>query len=172
VSRYRPPRLLAPADRLDEFTCRSTEQTKWLRRHARQSAASGGTTVFVVTTAGRHDVVAYYAWRMAQLDIDAAPERMRRGAGRYPQPVALLARLAVHGDHEGNGIGAGLLADVVTRLLDLSIDIGCRGLLIHTESAAARDFYLHLVPDLMASPTDDLHLVLLSKDAHRTLLGR
>lgn len=171
MTRYRPPRPLEPADRLDEFVCRSAEQTDWLRRHARQSGSSGATKVFVVTPTGSREVVAHYAWRMAQLDLESAPPRLRKGAGRYPQPVALLARLGVHVDHEGHGIGAGLLVDIVTRLVDLSDDIGCRGLLIHAESNQAREFYLHLIPELLASPTDELHLVLLMKDARRTLLG-
>jgi GNAT superfamily N-acetyltransferase len=132
--------------------------------------ASGGTKVFVVTRQGSRDVVAYYAWCMAQLDLESAPPRLRKGSGRYPQPVALLARQGVHVDHERRGLGAGLLADVVTRLVDLSDDIGCRGLLIHAENHEARAFYLHLVPELAPSPTDELHLVLLMKDARRTLL--
>ena len=172
MTRYRPPRLLEAADHLDEFTCRSSEQTDWLRRHARQSASSGATKVFVVTPTGSRVVVAYYAWRMAQLDLQAAPPRLRKGVGRYPQPVALLARLGVHIDHERRGLGAGMLVDVVTRLVDLSDDIGCRGLLIHAESDQARDLYLHLIPELLPSPTDQLHLALLVKDARRTLLGR
>ncbi|MCC5951233.1 MAG: hypothetical protein JJU45_03975 [Acidimicrobiia bacterium] len=36
----------------------------------------------------------------------------------------------------------------------------------------ARAFYLHLIPELLPSPTDELHLVLLTKDAKRTLLER
>jgi GNAT superfamily N-acetyltransferase len=169
VTRYRSPRLLEPTHRVDEFTCRSWEQTDWFRRHARPSASSGATKVFVVTPTGSRDVVAYYAWRMAQLDVAAAPPRLRKGAGRYPQPVALLARLGVHVDHEGRGLGAALLVDVVSRLVDLSDEIGCRGLLIHAESDQARDFDLHLIPELLPSPTDELHLVLLMKDARRTL---
>ena len=171
MTRYRPPRLIDAADRLDGFTCRSSEQTTWLRGHSRQSAAAGSTRVFVVTPQGSREVIAYYAWSMAQIDLDAAPVRLRKGAGRYPQPVALLARLGVHVDHEGRGLGAGLLVDVVTRLVDLSDEIGSRGLLIHAESVAARDFYLHLVPELLSSPTDGQHLVLLMKDARRSLLG-
>ncbi|MDZ7732486.1 MAG: hypothetical protein U5R31_04675 [Acidimicrobiia bacterium] len=50
-------------------------------------------------------------------------------------------------------------------MVDLSDDIGCRGLLIHADTEHARDFYLHLVPESMSSPTDELHLVLLRKDA-------
>jgi hypothetical protein len=117
-------------------------------------------------------VVAYYTWRMAQLDIAAAPSRLRKGAGRYPQPIALLARLGLDLNYEGRQIGAGLLIDAITRLLTVGEDIGCRGLLIHTESYEARDFYLHLIPQLEESPTDELHLVLLMKDARHTLLGK
>jgi GNAT superfamily N-acetyltransferase len=129
------------------------------------------TRVFVVTTEDDSTVIAYYAWCMAQLDLAAAPDRLKKGAGRYPQPVALLARLGVDSGHVGKGLGSGLLVDVVSRLLTLSDDIGCRGLLIHAESEVARAFYLHLIPELHPSPTDDLHLVLFLKDARRSLIG-
>lgn len=160
---------LGPTHAVDGFDCGSAEQTVWLRRFARQSASMGTTKVFVVTEVGSDRVVAYYAWCMAQLVIDDAPERLRRGAGRYPQPVALLARLGVDLSHAGKGLGAGLLSDVIARVAALSDEIGCRGLLVHAESAAARDFYLRLIPEFEQSPTDELHLVLMLKDIKRTL---
>lgn len=168
-ARYRPPELLAGHHDVSKFECRSAEQTDWLRRFARQSAATGTTRVFVVTEAAGPAVAAYYAWCMAQLVPAAAPERLRKGAGRYPQPVALLARLGVDIRHERQGLGAALLQDAFARLLELSSDIGCRGLLVHAESAEAKRFYLHLVPEFEPSPTDDMHLVLLMKDIRRTL---
>jgi GNAT superfamily N-acetyltransferase len=86
-------------------------------------------------------------------------------------PVALLARLGVDVRHEGRGLGAGLLQDVFLRLSALSRDIGCRAVLIHAEPSDARAFYRHLVPELEDSPTDRLHLVLLTKDIRRSLRG-
>lgn len=169
MSRYRPPEPLAADHDLAGFECRSREQTEWLHRYARQSAAVGTTKVFVVTDGGGQAVLAYYAWCMAQLAVKDAPGRLAKGAGRYPQPVALLARLGVDIRHEGRGLGAALLKDVFSRLAALSSDIGCRGLLVHAETAEARKFYLHLVPEFEPSPTDDLHLVLLIKDIRRTL---
>jgi hypothetical protein len=166
---YRPPELLADHHDPTNFQCRSTEQTEWLRRYARQSAATGTTRVFVVTENANRRVAAYYAWCMAQIHTDAAPSRMRRGAGRYPQPVALLARLGVDVGHERAGLGAGMLQDVFARVASLAADIGCRGLLVHAESTEARDFYRHLVPEFEPSPTDALHLVVLTKDIRRTL---
>jgi hypothetical protein len=166
---YRPPVVLAAGHDLDRFECRSEEQSEWLRRHARQSSGTGTTRVLVVTPADSDAVVAYYGWCMAGVSPVDVPSRARRGAGRYPQPVALLARLGVDVRHEGRGLGAGLLQDVIARTLSLGEEIGCRGLLVHAETPAARDFYLHLVPEFEASPTDDLHLLLLMKDIRRTL---
>jgi hypothetical protein len=80
VTRYHPPRLLAAGDDVNEFTCRSSEQTTWLRRHARQSVASTSTRVFVVTPHGSDRVVAYYAWCMGKIYVQAAPERLRTGS--------------------------------------------------------------------------------------------
>ena len=169
---YQPPQPLQADHTHDGFACASTEQTDWLLRHARQSHATATTRVFVVTPTASRQVVAYYAWTMAQLDLSAAPARLRKGAGRYPQPVALLARLGVHRDHERHGLGAALLRDVIMRVAGLSDDIGCRGLLVHAESETARSFYPHLIAEFEPSPTDDLHLVLLLKDIKRTLRSR
>ena len=168
--RYLAPRLLADLDDLGVFECRSVEQTQWLRRHARQAAAAGTARVLVVAEPGSSVVVAYYAWCMANIAGSAVPDRMRKGAGRYPQPVALLARLGVDLDHEGRGLGAGLLRDVIARTAEIGARIGCRGLLVHAETPQARDFYLHLIPEFESSPSDDLHLVLLMKDIHRSLV--
>lgn len=167
--RYRRPVALAANHRVDDFACRSLEQTNWLRDHSRQAHQSGTAKVHVVTAVDRETVVAYFAWSMASIQIADAPARLRKGAGRYPQPIALLARLGVRTDHEGNGLGAALVADVIARTVELGETIGCRGLLIHAESGAARAFYEHLIPEIEASPTDPLHLVLLMKDIRRSL---
>lgn len=169
TQRYRPPRLLEAGDVVGGFECRSAEQTEWLRHHARQAHATGTAKVLVVVEADDNRVVAYYAWSMASISVQEAPARVRKGAGRYPQPVALLARLGVSVDHEGRGLGAGLLADVIGRTAQLGAEIGCRGLLVYAETTEARDFYLHVVPEFEQSPTDELHLILLMKDILETL---
>lgn len=169
TSAYRAPVLLEATHNVNQFECRSAEQTEWLRRHARQASAAGTTRVLVVTPTNSMLVVAYYAWCMASVSLADAPARARKGAGRYPQPVALLARLGVDVSHEGSGLGAGLLQDVIARTHALGEEIGCRGLLVHAETIEARDFYLHVLPEFEVSPTDELHLFLLMKDIRLTL---
>jgi GNAT superfamily N-acetyltransferase len=174
MSCYQPPELLAARHQLAGFRCRSVEQTTWLVELAKQAHGTGTTRVFVVTEVNQTAVVAYYAWCMASIAIADLPERLRRGAGRYPQPIALPARLGVDQRHEGQGLGAALLLDVITRVASLSEAslseaIGCRGLLVHAESEQARSFYEHLIPEFSSSPTDPLHLLLRLKDIRRTL---
>ena len=169
MNRYQSPVLLAARHQLAGFRCRSQEQTAWLVELAKQAHGTGTTRVFVVTEVDQPHVVAYYAWCMASVAIADLPERLRRGAGRYPQPIALLARLGVDQRHEGQGLGAALLLDVITRVASICEAIGCRGLLVHAESEQARSFYEHLIPEFERSPTDPLHLLLLLKDIRRTL---
>ena len=177
MSRYHPPELLAARHQLACFRCRSEEQSAWLVEMAKQPHGTGTTRVFVVTEVDQPHVVAFYAWCMASLAIANLQERLRRGAGRYPQPVALLARLGVDERHEGQGLAAALLLDVISRVASLSDAslsdaIGCRGLLVHAESEQARGFYEHLIPEFERSPTDPLHLLLPLKDIRRTLGSR
>lgn len=155
MSRFHAPTPLSGRHELSHFSCRSPEQTHWLINHARQAQSIGTTRVFVVTPADHQGtVVAFYAWCMASVST---------------QPVALLARLGVDEAHEGHGLGAALLLDVILRVVNLSEAIGCRGLLVHAESREARAFYEHLIPEWQRSPTDPMHLFLPMKDIRRTL---
>ena len=162
TTRYLRPRLLRPDDLVDDFECRSAEQTLWLRHHARQADTAGTAKVLVVTEADSPIVVAYYAWAMASINLAGASARLRKGAGRCPQPVALLARLGVDIAYE----------DVIRRVIELGAHIGCRGLLVHAASEESRNFCLHLVPGFEPSPTDPLHLMFLMKDLLHTLRNR
>jgi GNAT superfamily N-acetyltransferase len=166
---YAGPDPLSSGHVLSGFECRSQEQTDWLHQHARQANSIGTTRVFVIAD-DEDAVVAYYAWCMASVgDLTCLPPRFRKGVGRYPQPVALLARLGVDIRHEGRGLGRVLLADIVKRTILLSDEIGCRGLLVHCETDEAKKFYLHLVPAFTPSPTDPMHLYLLLKDIRQSL---
>ncbi|WP_367268140.1 GNAT family N-acetyltransferase [uncultured Thiohalocapsa sp.] len=60
--------------------------------------------------------MAYYSLSAGSLDAEALPEAYRRRLPRYPVPVVLLRRLAVATPHQGQGIGAILLANALRRV--------------------------------------------------------
>ena len=166
---YQQPRPMAKCDETSQFECRSREQTDWIRDHARLASTSGTAQVQVITPESSDEVVAYYAWCMSSIPKDKLLQRWRKGAGKYDQPVVLLARLATSRQHERRGLGTALLQDVLRRTANIASEIGCRGLLVHAESKDACEFYTRAVSAFEASPTGDLHLVLLMKDIKRTL---
>jgi predicted N-acetyltransferase YhbS len=85
-----------------------------------------------------------------------------------PIPVILLSRLAVDRKEQGQGLGAHLLRDAITRSVAAASIIGVRAILVHALNDQARKFYAHL--GFEPSPTDALHLLLTMNDA-RSLIG-
>jgi hypothetical protein len=164
VSRYAPIELLAPDHDRSAFDCGSAAQTAWLRERALQAQQADTARVYVATTAGTRRVVGSYALVAGAVEPEAAPARAAKGAGRYPIPVVVLARLGVDVDEQGRGLGAALVRDALLQTTWIAERIGVRALLIHAETGEAAGFYRHLSPVFEPSPTDPLHLVLLMKD--------
>lgn len=161
--RFASPVPLGPEHELDDFDCGSPAQTEWLSRHARQAQAAGTARVYVSVRSGTASVVGYYALAAGSVEPSDATGRTLRGTGRHPIPVVLLARLGVDKSAQGSGLGRALVIDALKRTMQASDVIGVRALLIHAESEAAKNFYLHL-GEFEESPTDPLHLILLMKD--------
>lgn len=112
-------------------------------------------------------VVGYYSLAAGSVRLEDVPSRVARGLPRHPVPVILLARLAVDESERGRGLGAALLKNACQRYLQASAVIGSRALLTHAKDESARSFYLRF--GFEPSPTDPLHLFLLTKDLRRTL---
>ena len=153
---YSPPEPLDDSHRLDDFVCSQNSLESWLKRQARRNHARGASRVFVVT-AGESNVVGYYALAAGSVLRASTPARISRNMPE-PIPVALLGRLAVHRDHLGRGIGAGLLRDAVIRAQRLTTEIGIRALLCHAIDETAVAFYRH--HGFVPSPIEPLTVLL------------
>ena len=168
VPGFASPVPLTGEHELDGFDCGSDAQSDWLRRYARQAQAAGTSRVYVVTLPGSKTVVGYYALAAGSVEPTDAPDRLFKGAGRYPAPVVLMTRLGVDRTAQGLGLGRSLVIDALSRVVQAADVIGVRALLIHAESEKARQFYLRLA-EFESSPTDPLHLILLMKDLRAAL---
>ncbi|MGH2361368.1 MAG: GNAT family N-acetyltransferase [bacterium] len=159
------PEPLTGGHNVKNFDSGKQELTEWLRRYALQSHQAGASRVYVVHRTGR--VVGYYALAAGSVEPEEAPERVKKGLGRHPIPVILLARLAVDISVQRQGLGAALLKDALRRTTSAADEIGARAILVHAKDDEAKAFYRHF--DFEPSPTDPLHLFLLMKDL-RTML--
>jgi GNAT superfamily N-acetyltransferase len=75
-----------------------------------------------------------------------------------PIPVIVLGRFAVDRDHQGKGIGAGMLRDALLRSLNVAGSIGVRAVLLHSLTEEARRFYMG--HGFIESPLDPMTLML------------
>lgn len=157
------PRPLDAHQRLQEFDCGKPALTDWLLHHARQAQGGGSARTFVLCDGDR--VAGYFSLTVGQIDTVEVPERIRRGMGRYPIPLVILARLAVDLDYQRRGLGFSLLQDAIRRTLAIAEQAGIRALLTHPIDAGADAFYRRF--GFEPTPGDERQLILLLKDARR-----
>lgn len=158
---FSAPMPLQASHRLEGFDCGRPTLNDWLIRHARQAQASGSAKTFVVQDAT--GVAGYFSLTVGHIDAVEAPERIRKGMGRYPIPVVILARLAVAQRVQGCGLGVGMLQDAIRRTVLITEQAGIRALLTHPLDDAATAFYQRF--GFQASPLRPDQLLLLLKDA-------
>ena len=169
MSVYEEPCRLTGEHRVADFRCGQQPLDDWLKRFALINQRAGMTTTFVTCEEGAEDVVGYYAIATGGVAHADAPERVTKGIPRHPIPVIVLARLAIHEDHQGHGLGRGLLQDVLHRVNNAADEIGVRALLIHAKDEEARAFYLAQA-EFEPSPVDPLQLFLLMKDLRKSII--
>ncbi|MCC7294068.1 MAG: GNAT family N-acetyltransferase, partial [Phycisphaerales bacterium] len=97
-----------------------------------------------------------------------APGRFRRNMPD-PIPVAVLARLAVDGRYQGEGIGRALFRDAALRVVNAADAIGIRGIVVHAISEDAKRFYQALGFD--PSPRERMMLLVTLADVRAAQKG-
>ncbi len=145
---------------VEGFDCGKEPLNRFLTRYALSNQRANASQTYVAVKGKR--VIGYHTLVVGEVEFESAPERLTKGLARYPVPLVVLARLAIHTDRQGQGIGAGLLKDALLRTLQAADIVGIRALAVHAKDEDARKFYEHF--DFKPSPTDPLHLFLLLKD--------
>lgn len=141
---------------LDAFTCGHPSLDLWLREHA-HNATRQGTRTYVLVESSPDVVAGYFAIAPYLLERGEAPRRIGRGAPNRI-PAILLAKLAVREDLQGRGLGADLLIQALTVILDAARSAGGRLVVVDAIDANAASFYR--AHDFDPSPADPRRLVL------------
>jgi len=159
------PEPLAAQHDSSGFDCGSPALNIFLARYALASQSSGAARTYVAVRGAQ--VAGYYSLAAASVEVERAPPRVAKGLARHAVPLTLLARLAVDRAEQGAGLGRALLKDAIKRHLQAQSIIGSRALLAHAKDERAAEFYARY--GFQPSPSDPLHLYLLTKDMKKTL---
>lgn len=126
------------------FACGEKALDDYLQRYATQDIKRGVARVFVATPMDQATVVAgYYTLSAASVAAEALPETLRRKLPRYPVPAALLGRLAVSQQAQGQGLGSILLVDACKRVAAASETLAVAAILVDAKSPEVAAFYQH-----------------------------
>jgi GNAT superfamily N-acetyltransferase len=145
---------------VEQFTCGQAELDRFLIRHALQAQQSNSSQTYIAVSGD--EVAGFYTIVAGEVQHAQAPERVVKGMARHPIPLLVLARLAVHINAQGRGIGSGLLLDALGRTLQVADMIGVRALAVHAKDDRAVAFYRHF--GFSPSPSDARHLFMIIKD--------
>jgi GNAT superfamily N-acetyltransferase len=158
------PQHITPEHDLSTFECGVPELDHWLRHRAHQNETTGASRTYVVTAGGR--VVGYYALATGDVSHRQVTGRVRRNMPD-PIPVMVLARLAVHREYQGKGLGVALLKDALLRTLQASEVAGIRAVLLHAVSESSKSFYLH--HGFAVSPIDPMTMMITLADLEKSI---
>lgn len=159
------PVLLTKSHKIANFDCGKPQLNDFLVKYALQNQAGGGARTYVLTRAER--VIGYYSLAPASVSPEDTPARVKKGQGKYPLPVILMARFAVDSSEQGKGLGKALFRNALRRALEGSEAIGGRAFIVHAKDEEAHNFYLNF--GMEESPTNPMHLFLLFKDVRKSL---
>lgn len=151
--------------RLEGFDSGKPAIDKWFRERSLQASLSNSAKTFVLI----HDdeVIAFYSLTVGEIVNAEASARLKAGMSNLSIPVLLLARMAVHKDFHGRGIGKSLLRDAILRTFAISQNAGVRALTTHPVDDGARQFYLKF--GFSENPHRPNELYLLLKEAGKRL---
>lgn len=133
---------LASHHRRGDFTCGEPSLDAYIQRYAKQDAKRNVSKVFV---ASRLDdpgkILGYYTISAGSIETPQLPVGIQKRLPKYPVPVALLGRLAIGREHQGEGLGKILLADALKRVVQASEILGVYAVVVDALHDRARVYY-------------------------------
>ncbi|MFK0731506.1 MAG: GNAT family N-acetyltransferase, partial [Gloeotrichia echinulata HAB0833] len=110
---------LSASHNIQDFDCGKPALNNFLINYALQNQQSDSSTTYVACV--DNNVIGYYTLTVASVIHQDAPPRIIKGLPKYPVPLALLARLAVSKNFQGQRIGSGLVTSPTTERSTVSV---------------------------------------------------
>ncbi len=148
------------------FDCGVTELNTYLQTQVGQDIKRRYAKYFVAVEKSTGGIAGYYTLAMSSVPLSGLPDELAKKLPRYPQvPVARIGRLAVDQRHQGQQLGAVLLANAIARTA--RADIGAYAIAVDAIDDTAAKFYEHF--GFRRLPSDPRTLFLPMGDALKKL---
>ncbi len=136
----RKPALLTGEHRLEPFDCGEPVMNLFLHDVALMNQRESHSRTFVIADKD-FTVIAYYALSAAMISRTQAPRNVAGHGAPREIPVALLARLAVDRQYQGQGLAVQLLKHAFLAVAAASQTVAFRAVMVHALNDEAERFY-------------------------------
>lgn len=138
--------MLAPAPLCEnhvvaDFDCGVESLNAWLRDYGLWNQTNGYTRTFVVCNADTGGIVGYYALASGMIARSEVPRAMTQQGAPSEIPIALLARLAVHNEYQGRGLGRSLLQNALVNIISAAQNVAFRAVIVDALDEGKSAFY-------------------------------
>jgi predicted N-acetyltransferase YhbS len=140
-----------------EFKCKKKLLTQYLHRYARQNDENNIAKTFVAID-NDNKVLGYYSLSTSSIEFEDLPETVAKHLPHYPIPAALIAKLAVDSDIDGQGLGSRLLIEALQNILAVSEEMAIKVVLVDAIDEEAKGYYLRF--GFIELPGNELKLFL------------
>lgn len=124
------------------FDCGVPSLNDYLKKQAGQDVKRRISRIFVATAPDQPTrILGYYTLSSLSIQLDELPQAASRKLPRHPIPCALIGRLAISQQEQGNGLGQLLMANTIWRTLNVSDDIAIYAMVVDAISEDAQHFY-------------------------------
>jgi len=124
------------------FDCGESSLNTYLYRYARQNIKNRINRVFIASPVdAEKTIMGYYTLSAGSISADDLPLAQKRRLPNYPIPVALLGRLAVDKQYQGQRLGSILLADAVQRVEQASEILAVYAIVVDALNPSVAEFY-------------------------------
>jgi len=151
-----------------DFKCNKKPLTQYLHRYARQNDENNIAKTFVAVD-GDNKVLGYYSLSTSSIEFEELPEEFTKRLPGYPIPAALIAKLAVDSDVDGQGLGSKLLIEALQNILTVSEEMAVKVVLVDAIDEEAKGYYLHF--GFIELPGKDLKLFMPIETISQLLAG-
>jgi GNAT superfamily N-acetyltransferase len=127
------------------FDCGQGLLNDYIHRYATQDVRRNVARVFVISPQDDPSQIAgFYTLSAASVQCAELPAQIAKKLPRYPIPVALIGRLAVSNNYQGQGLGSVLLIDACKKVLQAREMLAVTGVLVEAKDSNAASFYKHM----------------------------
>lgn len=136
---------LGPSHDRAAFSCGEQALDNYIRQQASQDVRRGVARVFVAVetaAAGSPTLVAgYYTLSAASFAKADLPQSLAKRLPHYPVPAAILGRLAVDRNHQGQKLGKLLLFDAFNQVVQANRRVAILALIVDAKNQSVATWY-------------------------------